>query len=47
MMLLYAFLPENERQAFFMRAREKAEAAEKERLQETAGQWARDVEASM
>jgi hypothetical protein len=43
MMLPYAFLAENERQAFFMRAREKAEAAEKERLQETVGQWARDV----
>ena len=47
MMLLYAFLPENERQGFFMRARERAEAAEKERLQKTVGQWARDVEASM
>jgi len=46
MMLPYAFLAENERQAFFMRAREKAEAAEKERLQETVGQWARHVEAS-
>ena len=46
MMLPYAFLPANERQAFFMRAREKAEAVEKEHLEETVGQWARHVEAS-
>jgi hypothetical protein len=46
MILPYAFLPANERQALFMRAREKAEAAEKEHLQDTVGQWARDVEAS-
>ena len=46
MFLPYAFLPKDDRDAMFRRAREKAEAAEKERLQDIVGPWARDVDAS-
>lgn len=43
MFLPYAFLPKDDVQAMSRRAKEKAEAAERERLQEIVGPWARDV----
>ena len=46
MILPNAHLSKDDREAVFRRAREKAEAAEKERLQYIVGPWARDVEGS-
>jgi hypothetical protein len=45
--LPYAYLPKDDVQAMFRRAQEKAEVAERERLQDVVGQWARDVTGSM
>jgi len=47
MFLPYALLPKDDVQAMVRRAKEKAEAAERERLQEIVGPWARDVRDSM